>query len=108
MDRSEKLIRSFGWYVKGATAVVIAGSMLVLIGWATNNEQFICLFPSLNGDVLPFLGRLHSTSAICLLLASIALLLSLLPGRAWGIASTIVAGFTALSALPALYVAFTR
>lgn len=94
--------------MKGAAALVIAGSILVLIGWATNNEQFICLFPSLNGDVLPFLGRLHSTSAICLLLASIALLLSLLPGRAWGISSTVLAGFTALSALPALYVAFTR
>lgn len=108
MDRSEKLVRSFASYVKGAACLVILGGILVLIGWATNNEQFICLFPSLNGDVLPFLGRLHSTSAICLLLCSIALLLSLVPGRAFGIAATVVSALTAVSALPALYVAFTR
>ncbi len=61
-----------------ATAIlVLIMSLVILVGWATNNSDLECLFPrfGIEGRSLPFMGRVPSAAAVDLLLYSAGLLL---------------------------------
>src|SRR5579883_178322 len=102
------MIGAFRIYICAAAVYVMLASLLVLFGWMVNNEQLISLFPAMNGKVLPFLGQLHSSAAICLFLLSVAFLLGI-PASDWcRRISAAICSFVFVSSLPAIYVAITR
>ncbi len=73
---SQKLLSGYETYSKVAAGVVIVFGLLVLVGWATNNQSLMDLCPTLgNAEALPFLGRVQSSAAISMILVSTSLLL---------------------------------
>jgi tRNA A-37 threonylcarbamoyl transferase component Bud32 len=71
------LLTNYRRYARIALCVVIGLSLLVLLGWATNISDLMCLCPRFGANELKslrFMGRVHATAALSMIVYSITLL----------------------------------
>lgn len=104
---SQRLLSGFETYSKIAACIVIVFGLLVLVGWATNNQSLMDLCPTLGrAEALPFLGRVQSSAAISMILVSVSLLL--LSFRKHSIVAFVVGeSFALISLIGALIAAYS-
>lgn len=71
------LLSKYRNFARATAIFVIVMSLVILLGWATDNSELMSLFPRFGaeGRSLPFMGRVHAAAAINLILFSAGLLL---------------------------------
>ncbi|MBX9692123.1 MAG: serine/threonine protein kinase [Cyanobacteria bacterium] len=73
MEHSRRLIARCERLAEFLLALVITLGFIVLAGWALGNHDLTSLFPA--GAKLNYVGQVHSTAAICMMLYAVSLLL---------------------------------